>query len=238
MSSEVLTILLIEDNPGDARLVGEYLSTVNRPRMNLESADGLTTGVERAQGGGVDAILLDLGLPETQGLESLFQLKSRIPPTPIVVLTGLDDESVGLHAVRRGAQDYLVKDSLDSIVLARCIQYAIERHRLRTELEKRTNALHTTGHRLRKIAEVIGDGIVVVSQDGKIRFTNPAAEQMLGRKSHELRGSDFGHPVKPGETKRITVGLDAASARDVDASVVALDRSGGQEAYLVCMRAT
>src|SRR3979411_1978895 len=89
------TVLLIEDNPGDARLIGEMLQEAPGARFLLECTDGLTGGLARLSRGGVQLVLLDLSLPESQGLESFLRVRTHAPSVPVVVLTGSDDEELG-----------------------------------------------------------------------------------------------------------------------------------------------
>ncbi len=123
------TVLLIEDNPGDARLILEMVREARDGLIHLERVDRLEPGLSRLDAGGVEAILLDLSLPDSSGLDTLRRVQSRSPSAPIVVLTGLDDETLGLEAIREGAQDYLVKGQVDSHLLVRALRYAIERKR-------------------------------------------------------------------------------------------------------------
>jgi len=134
MTDKAITVLLIEDNPGDVRLIREFLSETKGVAFNLECADHLTTGAARFREGGIDVVLLDLGLPESQGLDTFMQARTEMPDVPIVVLTGLKDEAVGTEAVRGGAQDYLIKGEVDGKTLARAIHYAIERERISSRL--------------------------------------------------------------------------------------------------------
>jgi DNA-binding NarL/FixJ family response regulator len=131
-----MRILLIEDSKADARLIREILAESKGTVFDLERADRLATGLERLVAGGIDVILLDLGLPDSQGLDTLVGVQTQAPEVPIVVLTGLEDETLATQAMRAGAQDYLVKGNVDSNLLARSIRYAIERQRLLTELEQ------------------------------------------------------------------------------------------------------
>ena len=126
-------VLLIEDNPGDARLIWEMLAEVKGSPVDLKYADRLSSGLERLAEGGIDVILLDLSLPDSEGLDTFAQVHARAPQVPIIVLTGLDDESLAVKAVREGAQDYLVKGQVDGRLLVRAIRYAIERHRAHAE---------------------------------------------------------------------------------------------------------
>lgn len=130
--SSLIRILLVEDEPSDARLLSEYLSplqfvvtTVARLNQALKHLD-----VEH-----FDAILLDLSLPDSTGLETVQHVLTSFPTIPIIVLTGLDDEESAVAAVRYGAQDYLVKNRIDSNLLTRALRYAIQRKSKDTQLE-------------------------------------------------------------------------------------------------------
>ena len=124
-----IKILLIEDNPGDARLIREALSTAGEA-TEVQCADRLAKGLELLEHDRFDAVLLDLSLPDSRGLSTFEQLHRRAPSVPIVVLTGLDDEELALRAVREGAQDYLVKGAVKSSTILRIIRFAIERNRV------------------------------------------------------------------------------------------------------------
>lgn len=128
MNDTQIHILLIEDNPGDARLIEYILADTQGLSFELTWAETLTAGVEQLRTKRADVVLLDLGLPESSGLETLQRLFAQAPKMqPLVVLSGLADESVALQAVQSGAQDYLVKGQADSALLVRSIRYAIER---------------------------------------------------------------------------------------------------------------
>jgi Flp pilus assembly CpaE family ATPase len=124
-------ILLIEDNPGDAGLVREMLSEGRDAQFRIDWVQALRPGLDRLTRGDIDMVLLDLSLPDSQGLESLAAIRGRAPNLPVVVLTGLDDEDFAHEAVRCGAQDYLVKGELSGGALARTLRYAMLRQRSR-----------------------------------------------------------------------------------------------------------
>jgi len=118
----------VEDNPADTRLIREMIAEArNIPKLDLEHADRLLTGLKRLTKGGIDVVLLDLRLPDSQGLDTLINLHDQVSQLPIVVLTGLADEALGVKAVQKGAQDYLVKGQVDSHLFGRAIRYAIQR---------------------------------------------------------------------------------------------------------------
>lgn len=135
MKDGPLKVLLVEDNPGDARLVREALAEVRGARFALTHVDCLAPALKQLAAGDMDVILLDLSLPDASGLETLSKTHAAAPGVPIVVLTGLDDEEVALKAVHEGAQDYLVKGHMEGRLLTRSLGYAIERQRLLTELQ-------------------------------------------------------------------------------------------------------
>ncbi len=129
------TVLIIEDNPGDAHLLESFLDVSGAEMFQICKARTLEAGLERIARGGVDLVLLDLGLPDSVGLETFTWLRNEAPHLPVVVLTGLEDEEVALEAVSLGAQDYLPKSELSGSLLVRSILYALERHRLFAQLE-------------------------------------------------------------------------------------------------------
>jgi sigma-B regulation protein RsbU (phosphoserine phosphatase) len=126
--------LLIEDNPGDARLIQIMLEDEGAEVFEVEHVDRLGTGLRRLERGGVGIVLLDLSLPDSHGLETFAQLHAGAPRIPIIVLSGLNDTTLAVQAVHEGAQDYLIKGQVDSQLLVRAMRYAIERKRMAEQL--------------------------------------------------------------------------------------------------------
>jgi two-component system, cell cycle response regulator len=129
-----IKILLLEDNPGDDRMIREMLLEIGGVRFETETINKLAEGIKRLSKVAFDALLLDLGLPDSNGIETLMKVVSHYPDLPVIVLTGLADEQAGVQAVHQGAQDYLTKGEISSDLLKRSIRYAIERKRLLTEM--------------------------------------------------------------------------------------------------------
>ncbi len=134
-------MLLIEDDRDNTQLIEEMLSAEASAedalvRFDLETCSRLSDGVKRLAQGGVEAVLLDLSLPDSQGLRSLSTMREQAPHVPIVVLTGAADKKLGIQALEAGAQDYLVKGRTDGPLLARSLRYAIDRKRLERILEQ------------------------------------------------------------------------------------------------------
>src|SRR6185436_2157396 len=138
-------VLLIEDNPGDARLLREMIAEEPGALFEVECAERLAQGLERLSAGGIGLVLLDLSLPDSMGLDTFAKVYAHSPAVPIIVLTGTDDNNLALAAVKRGAQDYLVKGRLDRELLLRSMQYAIERKRYQLQLEHQANYDALTG---------------------------------------------------------------------------------------------
>jgi signal transduction histidine kinase/DNA-binding response OmpR family regulator len=144
MGFEPIRILLVEDNPGDARLLREFLTETEASQFELVHADRLSEAQRRLGEGRFGAILLDLSLPDARGLETITRLRSQAAGTPIVVLTGLDDEEAAIKALEQGAQDYLIKGRVDGHLLVRALRYAIQRQRAEEQIQQqlqRMNAL-------------------------------------------------------------------------------------------------
>ena len=133
MDTKILKILIVEDNPGDARLLQETLQEVTTVKWNIVVAAQLSDAVECLETNSFDMVLLDLSLPDSQGLETCMSLHAKFPDTPLIVLTGLDDEELALRALHQGAQDYLVKGKADSNLLMRSIRYGIERKKIESD---------------------------------------------------------------------------------------------------------
>ncbi len=197
-------VLLIEDDADYARLAGTALARsrpdyLNGRRFEVVRADSLSTGLERLAAGGIDIVLLDLTLPDSRGLDTFVKVHKSAPELPVVVLTGIEDDAVVARAVEEGAEDYLVKSHTHRSVLVRAVWHALGRHRLRS---RRKQAGET---RFRGIIANTADGILIVSRGGTVRFANPAAETMFGRKRNELVGEMFGFPVAAGETAELDI---------------------------------
>jgi DNA-binding response OmpR family regulator len=144
MNRNSIRVLLIEDNPGDARLIQEMLAEGKGWMCALECVESLAAGLLRIMRGDIDVVLLDLGLPDSAGLDTLRRLRSGAPQEPVVVvMSGLSDEEVGMQAVQEGAQDYLVKGQVGSGLLIRSIRYAIERSEAEKALRQARDELES-----------------------------------------------------------------------------------------------
>ncbi len=135
--NDQLHLLVVEDNPADADFIHELLPTDGPVNFHIESVARLSLAFARLERKGIDLVLLDLGLPDSQGLQTFHQLRQAVPRVPIIVLSGGDDQEMAVAAVREGAQDYLVKGRVSGNLLFRAIRYALERKRTEVVLEAR-----------------------------------------------------------------------------------------------------
>ena len=125
MAGPVISVLLVEDNPIHARLLQGLLSDQIDPAFTVETVDHLAAGTARLAAGGIDVVLLDLVLPDSQEMATFERVKEVAPDVPVLVLTGLDDEALAEAAVAAGAREYLVKTQIDGASLARSVQAAV-----------------------------------------------------------------------------------------------------------------
>ena len=135
MQNEDFRILLIEDNPGDARLILEMFKEDEQKVFDVVVAECLQSGLTYLNKSSFDVIVLDPGLPDSKGLSTVIKTVAAAPLTPVVLLTGFNDQKNGLEAVRLGAQDYLVKGQIDNNILQRVLRYAIERKKQKRQCE-------------------------------------------------------------------------------------------------------
>jgi diguanylate cyclase (GGDEF)-like protein/PAS domain S-box-containing protein len=177
----IKTLLLVEDNAGDARLFREMLSEYGGHAAELTIVESMCDAETHLAGNSSDMILLDLGLPDAQGLDAVRRARLAAPRVPLVVLTGMDDESLATKALQEGAQDYLIKGQIDPRGLLRALRYAVERKMME-------DALFVEKERAEVTLNCIGDAVVCTDTTGNITFLNLVAEKMTGWARHEATG--------------------------------------------------
>lgn len=192
-SQEGRRILLIEDNPGDAGLIVELMAQRRLPDEQVLQVPTLAAALQTLKMQSVQAVLLDLHLPDGQGEACVARLRNEAGTVPIVALTGSDDEALALRCIAAGAQDYLPKQDMRASSLRRAIELAIARMQELTE-RQRADALQV---RLAAIVESSRDAIVSCSVDGHITSWNHAAEQLFGYAREQALGRRVGEVIRP-----------------------------------------
>ncbi len=187
MSDNPISVLLIEDNPGDARLIREHLRESSEAVFDLAVASNLHEGVNALHNRAFDVLLLDLSLPDSFGLDTVQVARSQIQDVPIVVLTGFDDKSLGIQAVQMGAQDYLLKNDAHPRLLSRTIRYAIERHRIEAQLRQSQEEYRSL---INDVFDTTTVGVLILDRSFKVVWVNLAVEIYFGISRDDLMGHD------------------------------------------------
>jgi PAS domain S-box-containing protein len=181
MAEKPIRILLVEDNPQDSRLLREYLKEVTTAEFDLQMAGRVQEAIARLSVETFDVVLTDLSLPDGHGLEAFRAVHAASPKVPVVVLSGVDDETLAVRAVREGAQDYLVKGRLDGHLLGRSLRYAIERWRAEEQLITSEAFYHS-------LVEHLPQNIFRKDLSERFTFANQRFCQMLGKPLEQIIG--------------------------------------------------
>jgi two-component system cell cycle sensor histidine kinase/response regulator CckA len=208
----ITRVLLVEDNLPDARLIREMLREPESDHYVLETAGRLSDAITLTRKAQFDIVLLDLGLPDSQGLETLTAYLESGAEIPVIVLTGLADDAMSVQAVERGAQDYLVKGRIDGPKLLRAIRYAISRAGQESKRRQADEALKTSEKRFRDIADHAQEWIWEVDAEGKYTYASAMGERMLGYTPEEILQKHFYDGFHPEDRESLKAGAFAAFA--------------------------
>ena len=171
MKNKPINVLLVEDNSGDVRLIREMLADKEAALFAVTCAGRLSTGLEHLSEETPDVVLLDLSLPDSKRLDTFVRMQRHAPQVPVVVLTGLDDEEMGIQAVWEGAQDYLVKGEVDGHLLVRSVRYAIARKRCEEALResaRRLASVETLRQTLVTLSHYINNAINAITGNAEL----------------------------------------------------------------------
>jgi two-component system, NarL family, sensor histidine kinase UhpB len=180
--NENIRIILVEDNPGDAIIIQEMLKDIYDDHFDLHSFQRVDEGLKHLNEN-FDIMLLDLNLPDSQGIETFNTMNKNAPELPIIILTGLVDEELAINIVSEGAQDYLVKGQIDKQLLSRSIKYSIERKHIEIDLRK-------SEEKYRLMVEKIESGLFLINSKNEINYVNRQMADMLGYNMDELINMD------------------------------------------------
>jgi diguanylate cyclase (GGDEF)-like protein/PAS domain S-box-containing protein len=195
----IKTILLIEDNPGDARLIREMFKEQGSENIEFTHVESMQDAEKHLAENTVDIILLDLGLPDVQGLEAVRRAHAAASHIPLVVLSGLNNESLALQTLQQGAQDYLIKGDFAPRDILRALRYAVER---KSNEEK----LFDEKERAQVTLDCIGDAVICTDLNGNITFLNLVAERLTGWSLLESAGKPMAEAfqIVDGATRKTT----------------------------------
>lgn len=234
-NTKIVSILIIEDNLADLRLIEEIIKNgqVNnyRSKSAFESvhAASVNHAIKILTDETFDIILLDLSLPDSQSLDTFYKVHQTSPETPIIILSGLNHEAVAVEAMKNGAQDYLLKRNImTGGTLIRAIQYAIERHRLWRQLEEKKKQLEELESSRRQIIEHNADGILILDQNGVVKFVNPAAEDILRSDKSQLLDKPFHIPKLRQGTAELSVERRRGGEASIELKLVETEWNGEQ----------
>jgi len=234
MTEKALQVLLIEDSVGDVRLLRQMFKREKPGSFEFTHFVRMGEAEMHLAKGGVDIVLLDMGLPDGHGLDTLRRARAAAPDTPMIVLTGLDDEALAAEAIKEGAQDYLIKGQIENRALPRCLRYAIERHRMQTETDLiRTNQLQFKDEFLSHVSHELRSPLNAIYQFGSILVDrldgelNVKQQEHLGtilRNVNQLKSmiNDL-FEVAGGQTGKLKIELQRASlAEAIDYTIASL----------------
>jgi PAS domain S-box-containing protein len=184
----ICSLLLVEDDPSSARLLLETFRTQGAPETEVTHVESMRDAEQLLAQRAFDIVLLDPGLPDSQGIESVHRAHAAAPRVPLVVLTGRDDESLALQALQAGAQDYLVKGQITNGLL-RFLRYAVERNAME-------DALFGAEERAQVTLNSIGDAVACTDISGRVTFLNSVAEELTGWPLQEAAGRPVAEVIR------------------------------------------
>ena len=232
MKDPSIAVLLIEDSPTDVLVVMAALETVANVKFDVVQVDRLGAAIARAKASPVDVLLLDLGLPDAQGMDAFVRAHAALPDVPILVLSGLSDEEIAVQCMQQGAQDYLLKGSTMCDALPRAIRYAIERHRSQRQIEHYTCDLREAQQRYFRHFDLAPVGMIRLNHLGMIMEGNILGGEMLGIEHARLcQGKTPFAPFLSGDSQgTFSAHLKSALAsRVMESCEVKLRKSSGAE---------
>lgn len=243
MEGTRISVLLIEDDPDHADLIRRHLTSAKDRSFVVEHEPRLSLGLERLARGGIDAVLLDILLPDSEQGSTIPRIVAEAPDVPVVVLTSLDDLDLGTRAVQQGAQDYLVKTEMSGELLGRSIRYAIERKRSQMQLKHYTEELERSNREFEEFARVVSHDLK--SPLSVVSFSCALLRSILAEKLEQESGEALDHidnsvrlmghliddlldyaRVGSGEWKAEPVDCEASFKRATDALTAAIQQTG------------
>jgi PAS domain S-box-containing protein len=201
--TQQLKILIVEDDIVDRKVLQRLLSQSTLSISDIKSAECLDTALGFLDKDHFDIVFLDLGLPDSQGIESFSAIYAKTPNVPVIVLSGLDDEETAVLAVKKGVQDYFVKGQVDSNLLTRAIRYAIERQRTSKILDEKQKNIEA-------IFDAAPIGMMLIDEHKAVKRVNDAIRQMLNKDYQQIINQRFGDAL--GCVNAVSIGKDCGNS--------------------------
>jgi signal transduction histidine kinase len=223
MDRAAFKLLLVEDNPGDADLTREHLEGLPDCDFEITLVTRLADAITKLEESPIDAVILDLNLPDSTGLDTLRRLRQIRSAMAIIVLSGVADDILRRDAIREGAQEFLSKNESASRLVARSFVYALERHRKEEESRK-----------IEQLVAANPDAVLVVDDANIVRFANVAALSLFGRSNEEFVDHPLGYSIPVNEMAEISFTKDGKTHfAEMRAALFVWDR---KRAYLASIR--
>jgi signal transduction histidine kinase/PAS domain-containing protein len=231
-----LKVLLIDADHRENYLISKMIAEAGAGAFALEYTDRLSIGLERLARRGIDVLLLAPGAPDSHGLESLARVRSQAKSVPVVMLSEIDDEMNKAEALKRGAQEYLVKGKVNSNLLVQSLHRAVTRQQPAQKPEQKNHKAESSEAEFNNIIRNNPDGIIIIGEKGTVRFVNPAVESLFGCRAEQLLGEslDFLPTVESGKTE-LSIGRGDGEKRVAEIRVVPI-KHRGETAYLASLR--
>ncbi|MFQ5603100.1 MAG: putative bifunctional diguanylate cyclase/phosphodiesterase [bacterium] len=231
----MIKILLIADDRRAVKTVQKILLDGQPSRFELLHSERLSDALQRLQDNDIELILLDLSVSDVEGIVSFRKLQKQAARLPIIVLVSAEDQDFARAVVQEGAQDYFVKGQMNHKLLSSFLLHSVAQNKLVKELQTKVQQLSESENRFRNVIEKNADGVIILNKYGKIRFMNPAAEQLFNRKAESMIGEVFGYPVFEGETVELEIIRGNGETAMADIRVVEIEWKG-EPAYLAALR--
>ncbi len=237
MNEKPIEILLIEDDLSEIKVIQLMLASQReQAAFNVLPCRSLAAGLEALSKNSIDAVLLDLNLPDSRGLETFTTFHAAYDAVPVIVISGDDSLSQAVQAVQMGAQDYLLKGEMSRNLLVRSVYHAIERHSILEKLNRQAQEVANSEARWRMIADKSADGIAIVDAEGGIQFANPAAIRMLKIADSPEAEQIFSYPLTMTEVTELTIVGDETQADIIVEMETVPVEWNFEAAYLVILR--
>jgi len=237
----VMNVLLIEDASFAVTFIRETLAyceeaeLVKATKFALTNVETLGEAIKCISENEFDLILLDLNLPDSKELNTLDSVRKKANKIPIVVITALSDEGLALEAMKRGAEGFLVKGQMGVNALLQAIFFAVERHRILIELERKIQELKKSETRFKNIMEKIEDAVIVADKEGIVQFANGSSVSFLGISPEDLIGEEFKFPLEINQLKEIELSGKGKKKSKAHMRVTETEWEGNG-AYLILLR--